>query len=102
MEVAEIGSGSEWQNGKDWMCLSISSMPLRTIKDINLSREDKRLASQETKTPIMYNDLPELVPKVTKRYRFSNYVVDPNKYGWESGVRIVAYILKFLSLLKPN
>ena len=67
-----------------------------------MSSEDKRLASQETKTPIMYNDLPELVPKVTNRYRFSNYIIDPNKHGWESGVRIVAYVFKFLNILKPG
>ncbi len=100
--VNDIGPGSEWQNGKGWMNLPVSEMPVKTINEVNLSSEEKRLASQELKHFFMYNDLADLVPKVSERYRFSLYLVDPNKFSWEKSVRIMGYVLKFLSLIKKD
>jgi len=100
--VNDIGPGSEWQNGKGWMNLPVSEMPVKTINEVNLSSEEKRLASQELKHFFMYNDLTDLVPKVSERYRFSLYLVDPNKFSWEKSVRIMGYVLKFLSLVKKD
>ena len=58
----------EWQNGKPWMILPRSQMPLRTIKEVDLSSEEKRIASQELRDSVLYNDLPEMIPRVSERY----------------------------------
>ena len=100
--ISDIGPGSEWQDGKSWMNLPVSEMPVKTIDQMNLSSEEKRLASQELKHFSMYNDITDLVPKVSERYRFSNYLVDPNKFSWEKSIRIMGYVLKFLSLIKQD
>lgn len=99
-EVFEIGLDSEWQNGKAWMSLPRDEMPLKTIGEINLSSEEKRVASQETKTQVLFNDLPEMIPRVSERYEFSKYIFNPGKRSWESSVRVVSYVLRFISSFK--
>ena len=37
---------------------------------------------------------------VSKRYAFSNYVLDPCKYTWSKAVRILAIAKKFISMCK--
>jgi len=102
VEVSEISEKSEWQNGKPWMYLPRDEMPLKNVEQINLSAEEKRNAALETKNSVLYNDLPDLIPKVSERYNFSNYVYDPNKRSWVSSVRVVSYILRFIRCCKPG
>ena len=101
-DVSDLSDSSDWQNGKSWMCLPREQMPLKTIQDVNLSAEEKRSVSLETKTSVMFNDLPELVPRVSERYIYSNYIYDPNKSSWTSSVRIISYVIRFVSACKPS
>ena len=59
-------------------------MPLGTIEEVDLSSEDRRIASQELRDSVLYNDLPEMIPRVSERYKFSKYIYDPNKTPWSS------------------
>ena len=101
-QVSEISEKTEWQNGKPWMYLPRDEMPLKSVEQINLSAEEKRNAALETKNSVLYNDLPDLIPRVSERYNFSNYVYNPNKRSWVSSVRVVSYILRFISHCKPG
>ena len=101
-EVSEIAFNSEWQLGKPWMSFPRLDMPLRSVDEINLTSEDKRSASLETKDSIMFNELPELIPRVSDRYKFSLYLYDPNKRAWDSSVRVMSYVLRFLVCCKPG
>ena len=94
--VSDIELGSEWQNGKQWMCLPLDQMPVKTVEEINLSSEDRRLASQEVKTMMTFTTLPDLVPRVSERLRYSNYLLDPNRFGWERSILIIGCVLKFI------
>ena len=100
--VSDISLGSEWQDGKPWMTLPRSQMPLKTIEEIDLSSEERRIASQELRSSVLYNDLPEIIPRVSERYKFSKYLYDPNKSPWSSSVRILSYVLRFLRSCKPR
>ena len=105
--VAEISGGSDWQNGKDWMKGERSDMPIRHPVDITLSNEEKRIASEETKTPkvdIAYNANFNVSTKslVGERYKFSEYLIDPCVRTWDKTVRIFALVHKFLRLKVPN
>ena len=42
----------------------------------------------------------EVLDNVGKRYLFSSYVIDPNKYRFRKVVRIVALIILFIVNLK--
>ena len=46
--------------------------------------------------------LPFLASKVSDRYCFSEYIVDPNKYNWPKAVRVVAAVLRFIRLCRPK
>ena len=92
-EVSQIAFNSEWQLGKPWMSFPHQDMPLRSVDEINLTSEDKRSASLETKDSIMFNELPEMIPRVSDRYKFSLYLYDPNKRAWDSSVRVMSYVL---------
>ena len=101
-EVSKISEKTEWQNGKPWMYLSHDEMPLKSIEKIYLSAEEKRNAVLETKNSIMNSDLPDLIPRVFKRYNFCNNVYDPNKCSWVSSAGVVSCVFSFISNCKPG
>ena len=100
--VSDINLNSDWQNGRSWMKLPRDQMPVKTVEEINLSSEEKRLASQETKQSVMFSDLPDLVPRVSERYKYSQYLYNPNKRSWSSSVRILSYVLRFIHACRPS
>ena len=102
-EVNDIKLHTDWQEGKAWMKGKRENMPLRTIAELTLTNEEKRVASQESKikdilgvvTPIFSNS-------IAQRYAFSKYLVDPISYDWLKVLRITALVLRFITLCKPN
>lgn len=102
-EVVDLEAGGSWQSGNEWMRLERTSMPLRTCDDITLTSEERRIASQEMKSPdIAGIVLSNLVDRVGSRYSFSKYLVDPCVMIWPKSVRVLAYVLRFLSKLAPE
>lgn len=102
-EVADIAPDGEWQNGKHWMRMEREEMPLRTINDITLTSEERRIASQEIKSPDVAGIvLSNLVTRVGDRYSYSKYLVDPCVMSWMKSVRVLAYVIRFLSRIAPN
>ena len=79
------------------------NLPLKTIQEIQLSGEEKRLAAVELKAADVQGIfLSELKGKVAERYKFSRYVLDPCRYRWEKVVRIMGLVLIFINLLQPQ
>ena len=102
-EVEEIVEGSDWQQGRDWMRKDRKDMPIRSIDDIKLSQEEKKLASQDLRSDnICGIMLPMLSTKVSDRYCKMNYIVDPNRYSWEKSVKVAAYIIKYVRMKAPG
>ena len=100
-EVFNIDVGSEWQVGKKWMTLPRHKMPLVSPCELTLSNEEKRIAAKETKArDIGGHVLTALVDKVSLRYAFSRYVVDPCVLSWHKSVRVLAYVKRFIAVLK--
>ena len=99
----QVGFDSSWQIGQPWMQLELENMPLKTIEDITLTSESKRLASQEARSPEPCGIvLPEMGMKVADRYDFSQYLVDPNRFNWSKSVLTMAYIMKFVRIKAPD
>ena len=101
-EVEEMGPASRWQMGTEWMQREEENMPIKTIDEMTLNGEQKRLAAQEMKAADLHGIyVNSLSTKVADRYDFSRYLVDPNKYTWRCVVRVVAYVLKFVRRARP-
>ena len=102
-DIDEIRENSSWQYGKSWMKLDEDLMSIRSIENVTLEGEQKRLAAQGLKAPDIHGVLIcSLKEKVAERYGFSAYLVDPNLYIWTTKVTwIMGYVLRFVPLWKP-
>ena len=102
-EVADMGPTSEWVTGKPWMRLAVDKMPLRTKDDINLSPTEKADAQREVKAKDICGVVtPGMEDKLAQRYAFSKYLVDPCLLPWPKMVRVLAFVMKFISILKTR
>ena len=101
--IEDLKNEAEWICGKEWMQMPQDNLPLKTIQEIQLSGEEKRLAAVELKAADVQGIfLSELKGKVAERYKFSRYVLDPCRYRWEKVVRIMGLVLIFINLLQPQ
>lgn len=92
-EVKDITENSEWQVGKPWMSLSEDELPIRTVDQLKLSPEDAVQVSAELKPrDISGHVLHSLVDKVSDRYCFSKYLVDPCMQAWDKTLRLMSSV----------
>ena len=96
--VEQVSPGSPWIEGLPWMRGDPSSFPLSTVDEIKLSASEKIDANKEQVFPeAETHACLTYVPKdVEARYRFSEYLVSPNKYRFTKVVRIVAIVFLFI------
>ena len=98
-EIEELNSTSAWQIGHAWMKLPRDQLPLKSMADIMLSQSEKREAAKEVKEQdVAGYTLTELKDKLSERYKFSRYLVDPCARPWPKSVRILGLVLKFIKL----
>ena len=103
MKVDDVGPGSKWVNGLDWMKFDPSEFPIKTISEINLSNEIQFAAQKEQivretidNSATCLSHFP-VVPSIVKdRYSFSRYVIDPNRFRFRKVVRVLAWVLTFI------
>ena len=99
-DIKDVGLKSQWQNGADWMSLPFDKMPIKTLEQISLTAEEKRLANTEIKSPSPHGiTLTNLVTKVGDRYSFSKYIFDPCTYPWDRSVRSLGFAYKYIDKL---
>ena len=101
--ISDVGPDSPWINGHEWMHSNSSEFPVKTIADIRLSNESKKVAQKEEVLidPLDFNvtcmSFSPVVPVMVKdRYAYSKYILDPNKFRFRKGVRIVAWVFLFI------
>ena len=84
-KIKDVGPESAWIQGYPWMRSVATEFPIQSIDEIVLSGKDKNDANKEkVVTDFTFNNLQCLTTKyvpneVGARYKFSNYLVDPNK-----------------------
>ena len=103
MKVSDVGPESKWVNGHGWMKCDPTEFPVKTIAEINLSHDNKRAAQKEQ---VIVENLDSsvtclshfpVVPSVVKdRYKFSKYVIDPNKFRFRKVVRVFVWVRLFV------
>ena len=102
--IEDINPDSDWINGLPWMRESMENLPLKRIDEITLSEKQSNNAKKEKITPecLSYtqSSVYGVVPsEVGERYKFSNYLINPNKYRFRKVVRILAFVHLFLKKL---
>ena len=79
------------------------NMPLKTIAELTLTNEERRLASQESKIKdILGVTTPVFTNNIAQRYIFSRYLVDPIGYDWLKVLRVTALCLRFIKRCRPS
>ena len=96
----DVRPGSEWQDGKPWMKEDKDKMPIRSISQVLQSAEPSMInVSANAMMLSNYIICSKVIsPKVKERYQGSNYLYDPNKYGWARAVRVLALVCKFIRI----
>ena len=90
------------------MRLSESEFPIKHITEISLSIEDKGEANKEKMiSEFNYENVRCLATKyvpnqVGERYKFSRYLIDPNKFRFRTVIRILAVVFLFIQKISKN
>ncbi|XP_066924707.1 uncharacterized protein [Clytia hemisphaerica] len=106
--MTDVDQSSQWINGFQWMTQEVSEFPALTAKEIRLSQVELEKANREAKIPsthsVYHNQLitDEFLNKTQQRYKFSNYVVDPNRHSFTKVVRVFAIMLRSIKLCRTK
>ena len=94
--VEDIHEKSEWQNGKQWMSTRRDDMPIKSLDQVKLTAEEKRVVASELKGPdVVGYVMSFLKDKVQDRYSYSKYILDPCRLPWSKIVRTLCIVRRF-------
>jgi hypothetical protein len=101
-----LGPDGVWTNGYEWMRGEEADFPVKTVEQVILDNEAKSEARKEKIIVDVLQDsyfvghifIPEQhdPQEVGIRYKFCDYVIDPNKFRFRKVVRVLALVLKFV------
>ena len=99
----DVDPGSKWINGLPWMMGKPEDFPIHTVDEISMSKNEKSEANREMVSDFLKSVKPiqcmttRYVPeKVGDRYKFSKYLLDPNKFRFRKVIRIIGIVLLFI------
>ena len=93
--VADIMAGSVWQRGHDWMRGERALMPIRKLKDVEVSNDEKVAVNQEVRNSGLQGIVLNLMEeRVSERYAASEYLFDPCAMPWPKFVRKIAVVMR--------
>jgi len=111
-KLADVDQNSLWINGADWMKHNEEDFPIKTVSQIILTNSEQKEVNDEAPTFKFNNEIKTtnynadsstssgISAEVQKRYAFSNYVIDPNKFHFKKVLRILAIVIKFVTILQ--
>ena len=108
VKVAEIAEGSVWINGMPWMRRPEEEFPTVSINDIRLCPPDMIEAEKEKIVLRSFHCRKTLemdsawAKQIKLRYKYSKYLMDPNRFRFRKVVRIVALVLEFIKKISKN
>ena len=107
-KLEDVLDGSEWVVGKEWMRRPESEFPVKTLDEIKMTPSEVDEANKEkivVKTFFSFKsvEVSAYSDEQTKlRYKFSNYLLDPNKYRFRKVVRVKSLVLLFIKKVSKN
>ena len=114
--ISDVDQDSTWNLGFPWMSLPKSQFPMKSCDEVKLDAAQIKSSDEElmqTKvhheitshvaTETECSDYARKVPKqVAERYKYSDYLLDPNKHEFLSSVRIIALVQKFIKKCRES
>ena len=91
--LKDINEDSEWQRGKTWMSSRRADMPFKSLDQVKLTAEEKRQVASELNGPDVIRYI--MTDRVSGRYSFSKYLVDPCRLPWSKAVRTLVIVRRF-------
>ena len=113
-KVEDVNQDSEWINGFKWMKSKREDFPVVSFTEMKLNHNERKEVSKESSPlPIAEQEQPPLSfvsstsrsnqsSEITKRYQYSNYLIDPNQYRYQRVIRIMALVIRFVVKLKSR
>ena len=104
----DVGNGSAWKEGLDWMKRDASVFPVKDLAEIKLeavekAAYEKEIAAETKLYPMSQrNSGQEVSVQIQKRLVFSKYIIDPNRFRFKCTVRIIAIVFRFLLKVSKN
>ena len=101
-KVSDVGPKSCWIQGYPWMSDCEERFPLTTVSDVILSKKEKNDVEKEQ---VLFGPacnhsqciVNRYVPsEVGKRYKFSKYLINPNKFRFRTILRILGIVFLFI------
>ena len=116
-KISDVLDGTPWVNGPEWATEDRENFPVKSVQSIRLGAEELKDFNDELVDPNIHdnewiakqletdfvhvNDQgKDNLAEVSKRYQYSTYVIDPNRFSFRKVVRIVGLVFKFVSKLK--
>ena len=99
-KVKDVGPNSEWINGFHWMSHEVSKMPIINVTEIVMNKSISDESKKEMNDTTIYFNLNH--NEILRRYEFSKYLIDPNKFSFHVIIRIMGYVYKFINLLRQK
>ena len=116
VKIADILPDSEWICGAEWMKQEKSKFPIKSVEQLKLTSEELEEYHAEFSAEVLDEDWihqqlaksysafsilsDKSAEEIKKRYVFSNYVLDPNKFRFRKVVRILGLVFLFISKFK--
>ena len=104
--IEALDPEGEWFNGKPCYRLPVEQMPFLTVEEVVLTPDQLTELNKERISPkiefqVHWASMSKPSPdsEIEKRYEFSDYVLDPNKFRFKTSLRIVALVVMFVQNL---
>ena len=97
--LSDVDINSAWQNGFNWMKLSESEFPIKTYEEVKntcIAASEKSNEVISTSNAHQSSYLTHYQDCVLSRYKYSRYIIDPNKFRFEKVLRILALVKRFI------
>ena len=102
-KVEEVCGESVWTCGYPWMSLPAADMPTRAVEDINLSPSEKTDIAREIRNSDVNGVILSAdVSKITARYHFSRYLLDPSAYPWDRFIKRLAVLCRCAAIWRSG
>ena len=110
-KLSDVGPMSPWIQGLPWMKGEETNFPLKTVDEIVFCSKEKSEASKENVLEELnppfsdehFSHVTKLVPnELGERFKFSNYMINPNKFRFRKVVRILGIVFLFIQKLNSK
>ena len=112
--IEDVGPDSIWINGFPWMSGPQSEFPMLSAAEIVLSGENRQEMLRECISVESINEgkmcnsfvcasyFPLVPEAVGDRYKFSRYLIDPNKFRFRKVIRVLGLVFLFIKNLREK